>query len=142
MKKIEAIIRTWTLETVQNALEAFGIDGLTVSEVAGSGREPAQTSSYRGVTYTPDLCTRLRIEIVAPDADAGRIVRAIVKTARTGRVGDGLVTIVPVKEAVRIRTGERGTAAVTSPFGLAGTSASRPAATRRRLRVAPRRSPQ
>jgi nitrogen regulatory protein PII len=142
MKKIEAIIRTWTLEAVHNALQAVGIDGLTVSEVVGFGREPAQTSSYRGTTYTPDWRTRLRIEIVAPDADVGPIVQAIVTVTSTRRVGDGLVTILPVTEAVRIRTGERGTAAVTSSSVLAGVRAPHPTGARARLRVAPRRSPQ
>jgi nitrogen regulatory protein P-II 1 len=113
MKKVEAIIRVSAFEAVHDALHRRGIEGLTVSEVLGSGHEPGHTASYRGSTYEVDSLARLRLEIVASDADAGPIANTIVRAARTGRVGDGLVSILEVGDAVRIRTGERGDAAVS-----------------------------
>lgn len=113
MKKVDAIIRPSCLDAVQEALERRGIGGLTLTEVAGSGHEPGHTASYRGATYAVDSHPRIRVEIVVPDADAVPVAEAVARAARTGRPGDGLVSIVPVLEAVRIRTGEHGHAAVS-----------------------------
>ena len=115
MKKVDAVIRPSCLEAVQAALEERGVGGLTVTEVAGAGHEPGHAAAYRGAVYAIATHAKVRVEIVVPDADAVPIADTIARAARTGRVGDGLVTIVPVAEAVRIRTGEHGVAAVASP---------------------------
>jgi nitrogen regulatory protein P-II 1 len=117
MKKVEAIIRPSRLEAVQEALERRGIGGLTVTEVAGAGHEPGHVATYRGTVYAVDTHARVLLEVVVSDADAAPIADTIARAARTGRVGDGLVTVVPIAEAVRIRTGERGVAAVSSTAG-------------------------
>jgi nitrogen regulatory protein P-II 1 len=124
MRKIEAIIRVSAFEEVRDALDRIGIEGLTLSEVHGFGHEPGHAASYRGTTYVVDSLSRLRLEIVAPDAQAGPIAHAIAKAARSGRVGDGLVTIQRVEEAVRIRTGERGVGAVTSSNEVDGEASA------------------
>jgi nitrogen regulatory protein P-II 1 len=117
MKKVDAIIRPSMLEAVQKALERRGIGGLTVTEVAGAGHEPGHATTYRGAVYAVDTHARVRVEVVVADAEAVPIGDTIARAARTGRVGDGLVTITPIAEAVRIRTGERGVAAVASTAG-------------------------
>ena len=117
MKKVEAIFRPSMLEAVQKALERRGIGGLTVTEVAGAGHEPGRTTTYRGAVYAVDTHARVRVEVVVADADAVPIGDTIARAARTGRVGDGLVMIAPIVEAVRIRTGEHGVAAVASTAG-------------------------
>jgi nitrogen regulatory protein P-II 1 len=108
MKKIEAVIRASAFDKVHDALQLQGIEGLTVSEVMGSGHEPVGHASYRGVSYPFEGTPRLRLEIVVSDQQIGPIVHTITATARTGRVGDGLISVTPVEEVVRIRTGERG----------------------------------
>jgi nitrogen regulatory protein P-II 1 len=119
MKKVDAIIRPSQLDAVQQALERRGIDGLTLTEVAGSGHQPSIVASYRGAAFAIDSHARIRLEVVVPDFDAIPIADTIARAARTGRLGDGLVMIVPVAEAVRIRTGDRGVQAVaTGPVDL------------------------
>lgn len=108
MKLITAVIKPFKLEDVKSALEAFGIHGLTVSEASGFGRQKGHTEVYRGAEYTVDLVPKLRVEILVEDDDAGSVVDVIVKTAQTGRIGDGKVWVSPVDSVVRVRTGERG----------------------------------
>src|SRR5262245_21118517 len=136
MKKVEAIIRLSAFDAVREALEERGIRGVTVTEVLRFGDEPAGTSSYRGVTYRVDSHPRLRLEIVLPGVEARPVAHVIARAARTGHVGDGLVTIIPVAKAIRIRTGERGVDTVSSspvplrpqaPSRVGGLRAVRPA---------------
>ena len=112
MKKIEAIIKPFKLEEVKDALTEIGIQGLTVSEVKGFGRQKGHTELYRGAEYVVDFIPKIKIEVVVPDDIAEKVVEAIVNAARTGRIGDGKVFIIPVEDAVRIRTGERGENAI------------------------------
>ena len=139
MRKIEAVIRPWTLDAVQAALVDGGVSALTVTEVAGFGHEPGLPASYRGVAYISPSRKRLRLEIVVPDAEARSIANAIVKAARTGRLGDGLVVILPVYEAVRVRTAERGLAAITGSVRPTNAGPPGPAARRRRRASRPPR---
>jgi len=108
MKLITAIIKPFKLEDVKVALEAAGIHGLTVSEASGFGRQRGHTEVYRGAEYTVDLVPKVRIEVVVDDADADRVVDAIVGAAQTGRIGDGKVWVSSVESVLRVRTGERG----------------------------------
>jgi nitrogen regulatory protein P-II 1 len=108
MKLITAVIKPFKLEDVKSALESFGIHGLTVSEASGFGRQKGHTEVYRGAEYTVDLVPKLRVEILVEDDDADSVVDVIVKTAQTGRIGDGKVWVSPVDSVVRVRTGERG----------------------------------
>jgi nitrogen regulatory protein P-II 1 len=112
MKKIEAIIKPFKLEEVKDALAEVGIEGMTVSEVKGFGRQKGHTEIYRGSEYTVDFLPKIKLEIVVPDSSAETAVGAIVKAAKTGKIGDGKVFIAPVEEAVRIRTEEKGEEAV------------------------------
>lgn len=112
MKKIEAIIKPFKLEDVKEALSDIGIQGMTVTEVKGFGRQKGHTEIYRGSEYTVDFLPKVKIEIVVDDAQAPGVVDTIVKTANTGKIGDGKVFVSAVEEAVRIRTGERGNEAV------------------------------
>ena len=112
MKKIEAIIKPFKLEEIKDCLSAIGIEGMTVSEVKGFGRQKGHTEIYRGSEYTVDFLPKIKIEIVAPDARANDVVAAIVKGAKTGKIGDGKVFVYSVEEAVRIRTEEQGEAAL------------------------------
>jgi nitrogen regulatory protein P-II 1 len=112
MKKIEAIIRTFKLDEVKEALWSVGVRGMTVIEVKGFGRQRGQTEFYRGAEYTLDLLPKLKLEIVVHDEQVDRAVDALEQVARTGRVGDGKIFVSPVEEVVRIRTGERGDDAV------------------------------
>ena len=112
MKKIEAIIKPFKLEDVKDALAGVGIQGLTVSEVKGFGRQKGHTEIYRGSEYTVDFLPKLKLEVVLPDSSVESAVNAIVKGAKTGKIGDGKIFVLPVEEAVRIRTGERGDQAV------------------------------
>jgi nitrogen regulatory protein PII len=112
MKKIEAIIKPFKLEDVKEALSEIGIQGMTVTEVKGFGRQKGHTEIYRGSEYTVDFLPKVKIEIVVDDARASEVVDTIVKTANTGKIGDGKVFVSPVEEAVRIRTGDRGNDAV------------------------------
>ena len=112
MKKIEAIIKPFKLEDVKDALAEVGVEGMTVSEVKGFGRQKGHTEIYRGSEYTVDFLPKIKIELVIADAQAAPAVAAIVKAARTGKIGDGKVFVSPVENAVRIRTGETGEEAV------------------------------
>jgi nitrogen regulatory protein P-II 1 len=112
MKKIEAIIKPFKLDDVKDALTKAGVQGLTVSEVKGFGRQKGHTELYRGAEYVVDFLPKVKIEIVVDDVKAAQIVEAIVQAARTGRIGDGKIFVMPAEEVVRIRTGERGTDAV------------------------------
>ena len=112
MKKIEAIIKPFKLEEVKDALGEIGIEGMTVSEVKGFGRQKGHTEIYRGSEYTVDFLPKIKLEIVISDAKSDSAVAAIVKAAKTGKIGDGKVFILKVDEAIRIRTEEKGEAAV------------------------------
>jgi nitrogen regulatory protein PII len=112
MKKIEAIIKPFKLEEVKEALSDLGIEGMTVIEVKGFGRQKGHTEIYRGSEYTVDFLPKLKIELVVADDQVEGAVGAIVKGAKTGKIGDGKVFVSPVEEAVRIRTEERGEEAV------------------------------
>ncbi|MET9294555.1 P-II family nitrogen regulator [Streptomyces sp. NPDC003077] len=108
MKLITAVIKPHRLDEVKEALQSFGVQGLTVTEASGYGRQRGHTEVYRGAEYTVDLVPKVRVEVLVEDADAAELVDVIVKAARTGKIGDGKVWSVPVEEAVRVRTGERG----------------------------------
>jgi len=112
MKKIEAIIKPFKLEEVKDALGEVGIEGMTVTEVKGFGRQKGHTEIYRGSEYTVDFLPKIKIELVVADKQAENAVGVIVKAARTGKIGDGKVFVSDVEEAVRIRTEEKGEAAV------------------------------
>ena len=112
MKKIEAIIKPFKLEEVKEALAEIGVEGMTVSEVKGFGRQKGHTEIYRGSEYTVDFLPKIKIEVVLVDELTEKAVAAIVKAAKTGKIGDGKVFISPVMEAVRIRTDETGEKAV------------------------------
>ena len=108
MKKIEAIIKPFKLEEVKDALSEIGIEGMTVSEVKGFGRQKGHTEIYRGSEYTVDFLPKIKIELVVADSQADAAVGAIVKSAKTGKIGDGKVFVSGVEQAVRIRTEEKG----------------------------------
>ncbi|MDF3289194.1 MULTISPECIES: P-II family nitrogen regulator [Streptomyces] len=108
MKLITAVIKPHRLDEVKTALQDFGVQGLTVTEASGYGRQRGHTEVYRGAEYTVDLVPKIRIEVLAEDADADELIEVLVKAARTGKIGDGKVWSVPVDTAVRVRTGERG----------------------------------
>jgi nitrogen regulatory protein P-II 1 len=112
MKKIEAIIKPFKLEPVKEALAELGIEGMTVSEVKGFGRQKGHTEIYRGSEYTVDLLPKVKLEIVASESVADNIVEAIIKAAKTGSIGDGKVFVWPIEKAVRIRTEEEGDSSV------------------------------
>lgn len=112
MKKIEAIIKPFKLEEVKDALSEVGVEGMTVTEVKGFGRQKGHTEIYRGSEYTVDFLPKIKLELVVPDEKLDEAVGAIVKSARTGKIGDGKVFVTHIEEAVRIRTEERGAAAV------------------------------
>ncbi len=114
MKKIEAIIKPFKLEEVKEALTDAGIHGMTVSEVKGFGRQKGHTEIYRGSEYVVDFLPKVKIEIVVDDAEAANVVNTIVKAASTNKIGDGKVFVSNIEDAVRIRTGDRGVAAITS----------------------------
>jgi len=108
MKLITAVIKPHKLDEVKAALEAFGVQGMTVSEANGYGRQRGHTEVYRGAEYTVDLVPKVRVEVLVDDADSSDVVDVIVKSAQTGRIGDGKVWMIPVEDVVRVRTGERG----------------------------------
>lgn len=112
MKKIEAIIKPFKLEEVKEALAEVGVQGMTVTEVKGFGRQKGHTEIYRGSEYTVDFLPKVKIEIVVDAAQAQNVAAVIVKSANTGKIGDGKVFVSPVEEAIRIRTGETGLSAV------------------------------
>jgi nitrogen regulatory protein P-II 1 len=112
MKKIEAIIKPFKLDEVKDALHEIGLQGITVVEVKGFGRQKGHTELYRGAEYVVDFLPKVKLEVVLDDAMVERAVEAIQQAAHTGRIGDGKIFILPVEEAIRVRTGERGTEAI------------------------------
>jgi nitrogen regulatory protein PII len=112
MKKIEAIIKPFKLEEVKDALGEIGIEGMTVTEVKGFGRQKGHTEIYRGSEYTVDFLPKVRIEVVVADSRVDAAVAAIIKAAKTGKIGDGKVFVSKIEEAIRIRTEEKGEGAV------------------------------
>jgi nitrogen regulatory protein P-II 1 len=108
VKLVTAIVKPFKLEDVKTALEGVGVQGMTVSEVQGFGRQRGHTEVYRGAEYAIDFVPKVKVEVLVDDADAGPVVDAIVKAAQTGSIGDGKVWTSPVDEVVRVRTGERG----------------------------------
>ena len=113
MKKLEAIIKPFKLEDVRDALTALGIEGMTVSEVRGFGRQKGHTELYRGAEYTVDFLPKVKIEILVPDDMVSKIVDAILESAQTGKIGDGKIFVSSVEEVIRIRTNERGEEAIS-----------------------------
>lgn len=112
MKKIEAIIKPFKLDEVKEGLNTIGVNGMTISEVKGFGRQKGHTELYRGAEYVVDFLPKIKIEIVANDEDVSKIVEAIEKSAKTGRIGDGKIFVSPVETIIRIRTGEKGESAI------------------------------
>ena len=112
MKLVTAIVKPFVLEDVKGALEQLGMLGMTVSEVQGYGRQKGHTEVYRGAEYSVDFVPKVRVEVVADDALADKVVDAIVESARTGKIGDGKVWVTPVESVIRVRTGERGADAI------------------------------
>lgn len=112
MKKIEAIIKPFKLEDVKDALSELGLEGMTVTEVKGFGRQKGHTEMYRGSEYTVDFLPKVKVEVVVTDEMARRAVATIVSSAKTGKIGDGKVFVLPVDQAIRIRTDETGDKAI------------------------------
>jgi len=112
MKKVEAIIKPFKLEEVKDALGEVGIEGMTVSEVKGFGRQKGHTEIYRGSEYTVDFLPKIKIEMVLADSRVEAAIGAIIKSAKTGKIGDGKIFVSPIDEAIRIRTEEKGEQAV------------------------------
>ena len=108
MKKIEAIIKPFKLDEVKQALSEIGVAGLTATEVKGFGRQKGHTELYRGAEYVVDFLPKVKVEVVVADALVVKVVEAIERAAKTGRIGDGKIFVLPVDEVIRIRTGERG----------------------------------
>jgi nitrogen regulatory protein PII len=108
MKKIEAIVKPFKLDEIKDALSEVGVEGMTVTEVKGFGRQKGHTEIYRGSEYTVDFLPKVKIELVIADGQADQAVAAIVKSARTGKIGDGKVFVSDIAEAIRIRTAEKG----------------------------------
>lgn len=112
MKKIEAIIKPFKLDEVKDAISELGIQGMTVSEVKGFGRQKGHTEIYRGAEYVVDFLPKIKIELVVKNEDVAKVVDAIVSGAKTGRIGDGKIFVIPLEEVIRIRTGETGENAI------------------------------
>ena len=112
MKKIEAIIKPFKLDDVKEALEELGVTGMTIIEVKGYGRQKGHQEMYRGVEYTVDFNPKIKIELVVISSMVDKIVGVILESAKTGRIGDGKIFVLPVEEVVRVRTGERGAEAI------------------------------
>ena len=112
MKLVTAIIKPFKLDEVREALSAIGVQGVTVTEVKGFGRQKGHTELYRGAEYVVDFLPKVRVEVVVKDADVERCIEAIVKAARTGKIGDGKIFVTPVEQVIRIRTGETDESAV------------------------------
>jgi nitrogen regulatory protein P-II 1 len=108
MKLVTAIIKPHQLDEVKEALEAYGISGMTVSEASGYGRQRGHSEVYRGAEYTVDFVPKVRVEVLVDDMDAASVADVVLKAAQTGRIGDGKIWTVPVDEVIRVRTGERG----------------------------------
>lgn len=113
MIKVEALIRPQKLDDVKSALTDLGIRGMTVSEVRGVGKQKGFTQHYRGAEYTVNLIQKVKVEVVVPDTEARQVADAIAGAARTGEIGDGKIFLIPVAEAIRIRTGDEGDSAIT-----------------------------
>jgi nitrogen regulatory protein P-II 1 len=113
MKKIEAIIQPFKLDEVKEALKGIGIDGMTISEVRGHGRQKGHTEIYRGQEYNVDLLPKLKLELVVPEARADEVLRTLAFAARTGKIGDGKIFVYEVAEAIRIRNSDRGEMALS-----------------------------
>ena len=112
MKKVEAIIRPHLLDAVKNALQEVNVLGMTVSEVQGYGRQRGHTETYRGAEYQIEFVPKIKLEVIIPDDIEDFVIHAITKTARTGKFGDGKIFVIPLDDVIRIRTGERGEAAL------------------------------
>ncbi|MFO1398605.1 MAG: P-II family nitrogen regulator [Burkholderiales bacterium] len=112
MKKVEAVVKPFKLDEVREALSELGVTGLTVTEVKGFGRQKGHTELYRGAEYVVDFLPKVKVEVVLPDDLVDRAIEAIVKAARTGKIGDGKIFVTEVEQVIRIRTGESGEAAV------------------------------
>lgn len=112
MKKIEAIIKPFKLDEVKESLQQVGVQGMTVAEIKGFGRQKGHTELYRGAEYVVDFLPKIKIEIVVNDSEVQKVVEAILKAAKTGRIGDGKIFVSPVEEVIRIRTGETGPNAI------------------------------
>ena len=112
MKKIDAVIQPFKLEDVKQALIDIGIDGMTISEVRGHGRQKGHTEVYRGAEYNVDLIPKVRIELVVPESRLDEVVGVLSKAARTGKIGDGKIFVFPIEDAIRIRNGEHGEGAL------------------------------
>ena len=112
MKKVEAIIKPFKLDEVREALSEIGVSGLTVTEVKGFGRQKGHTELYRGAEYVVDFLPKVKVEVIIADSLVERAIEAIIKAARTGKIGDGKIFVTSVEQVVRIRTGESGEAAV------------------------------
>jgi nitrogen regulatory protein P-II 1 len=112
MKKIEAVIRHFKLEEVKDALTEIGVQGMTVSEVRGFGRQKGHKEQYRGTEYTVDFLPKVKMEVVVGDDDAERVIEVIQQTARTGQIGDGKIFVIDLENMIRIRTGESGESAL------------------------------
>jgi nitrogen regulatory protein P-II 1 len=112
MKKIDAIIQPHKLDEVKEALKTVGVEGITVSEVRGHGRQKGHTETYRGAEYTVDLLPKLKLEMIVSDARLEEILATLAASAKTGKIGDGKIFVLPVEDAIRIRNGDRGDAAL------------------------------
>ena len=112
MKQVVAVIKPFKLDEVKEALQQVGVQGLTVSEVKGFGRQKGHTELYRGAEYVVDFLPKIKLEIITRDEDVQKVVDAIQKSAQTGRIGDGKIFVTPVEEVIRIRTGETGASAI------------------------------
>ena len=112
MKMVEAIVKPFKLDEVKEALTKVGIQGMTVEEVKGFGRQKGHTELYRGAEYSVDFLPKVRIQILVPDERAGKVVEVITESAKTGKIGDGKIFVSPVDEVIRIRTGEKGEDAI------------------------------
>lgn len=112
MKLITAIIKPHQLDAVKEALEAYGISGMTISEASGYGRQRGHSEVYRGAEYTVDFVPKIRLEVLVDDMDASSVADVILKSAQTGRIGDGKIWTQPVEDVIRVRTGERGSEAI------------------------------
>jgi nitrogen regulatory protein P-II 1 len=112
MKKVEAIIKPFKLDEVKESLSGIGVQGLTVSEVKGFGRQKGHTELYRGAEYVVDFLPKVKLEVIVRDEQVVEVVETIEKAAKTGRIGDGKIFVLPIDEVIRIRTGERGSDAI------------------------------
>ena len=112
MKLIQAIIKPFKLDEVREALSEVGVSGITVTEVKGFGRQKGHTELYRGAEYVVDFLPKVKVEVVVEDVIVENVIEAITQAARTGRIGDGKIFVLPIEEAVRIRTGDRGADAI------------------------------